>query len=120
MIVAGEALWSDYSIDVSFTPLAKFDKCGVVFAYKHPADFYFFGDGLAALRWSLAAARQLRRIVRTNLVLAVAYNAVALSLALAGLVTPVVAAILMPASSLGVVALTAWRLSERRTTWMSS
>ncbi len=43
MIVAGEALWSDYSIDVSFTPLAKFDKCGVVFAYKHPADFYFFG-----------------------------------------------------------------------------
>jgi len=43
MIVAGESLWSDYSIDVSFTPLAKFDKCGVVFGYKHPADFYFFG-----------------------------------------------------------------------------
>jgi hypothetical protein len=43
MIVAGEALWSDYSIDVEFTPLDKFDKCGVVFGYKHPADFYFFG-----------------------------------------------------------------------------
>ncbi len=43
MIVAGEDLWSDYTIDVGFTPLAKFDKCGVVFAYKHPADFYFFG-----------------------------------------------------------------------------
>jgi Cu2+-exporting ATPase len=84
------------------------------------ADFYFFGDGLAALRWSLAAARRLRRIVRTNLVLAVAYNLVALVLALSGLVTPVVAAILMPLSSVGVVALTAWRLSERRTSWTSS
>ncbi len=84
------------------------------------ADFYFFGDGLAALRWSLAAARRLRQIVRTNLVLAVAYNLIALCLALAGMVTPVVAAILMPLSSVGVVALTAWRLSERRTTWMSS
>lgn len=43
MIVAGEPLWSDYSIEVDFTPLAKFDKCGVVFGYKHPADYYFFG-----------------------------------------------------------------------------
>ena len=43
MIVAGESLWSDYSIEVGFTPQAKFDKCGVVFAYKHSADFYFFG-----------------------------------------------------------------------------
>jgi len=43
MIVAGESLWSDYSIDVRFTPQAKFDKCGVLFGYKHPADFYFFG-----------------------------------------------------------------------------
>ncbi len=43
MIVAGESLWSDYSIDVGFTPQAKFDKCGVVFAYKHTADFFFFG-----------------------------------------------------------------------------
>src|SRR5210317_1576277 len=43
MIVAGEPLWSDYSIEVGFTPQAKFDKCGIVFAYKHAADFYFFG-----------------------------------------------------------------------------
>ncbi len=84
------------------------------------ADFYFFGDGLQALRWSLSAAHGLRRVTRTNLILAVAYNLVALSLALAGLVTPVVAAILMPVSSVGVVALTAWRLSERRTSWTSS
>ena len=84
------------------------------------ADFYFFGDGVAALRWSLGAARQLRRVVRANLIVAVIYNLAAVSLALAGLVTPVVAAILMPLSSVGVVGWTAWRLSERRMTWMSS
>jgi hypothetical protein len=43
MIVAGEPFWSDCNIEVRFTPMAKFDKCGVVFGYKHPADFYFFG-----------------------------------------------------------------------------
>ncbi|MEZ4386409.1 MAG: heavy metal translocating P-type ATPase metal-binding domain-containing protein [Candidatus Krumholzibacteriia bacterium] len=84
------------------------------------ADFYFFGDGLQALRWSLESARRLRRVTRTNLALAVVYNLAALGLALGGLVTPVVAAILMPSSSLGVVGLTAWRLSERRTSWTSS
>jgi Cu2+-exporting ATPase len=84
------------------------------------ADFYFFGDGLQALRWSLSAAHQLRRTTRTNLTVAVAYNTVALALALAHLVTPVVAAILMPLSSIGVVGWTAWRLSERRATWTSS
>jgi Cu2+-exporting ATPase len=84
------------------------------------ADFYFFGDGVQALRWSLSAAHHLRRVTRSNLVLAVSYNLVALALALAGLVTPVVAAILMPVSSIAVVGLTAWRLSERRTSWTSS
>jgi Cu2+-exporting ATPase len=78
------------------------------------ADLYFLGDGIGAPRRALVAARRLRRVVRDNLILAVAYNAVAVSLCLAGLVTPVVAAVLMPLSSLGVVGLTAARLSTRR------
>jgi Cu2+-exporting ATPase len=80
------------------------------------ADFYFLGDGIAALRHALAAARRLRRVIRDNLVLAVVYNAVAVALSLAGLVTPVVAAVLMPLSSLGVVGLTLARLG-RRDSW---
>jgi len=43
LIVAGDSMWSDVTIDVEFTPLAKFDKCGVVFKYRSPADFFFFG-----------------------------------------------------------------------------
>ncbi len=68
MIVAGESLWSDYSIEVSFTPQAKFDKCGVVFAYKHPADFYFFGiEGntvtLKHVQQSVTPLRPIERIL---------------------------------------------------------
>ena len=84
------------------------------------ADFYFLGDGIAAIGRSLRAARRLRRVVRDNLALAVVYNTAAVTLCLAGLVTPVVAAIIMPASSVAVVTLTALRLSGRRTAWTSS
>jgi P-type Cu2+ transporter len=82
------------------------------------ADFYFMGDGIAAIRRSLLAARHLRRVVRTNLVIAVFYNLIAVGLCLAALVTPVVAAILMPISSIAVVSLTAMRLAQRRLRWM--
>ena len=81
------------------------------------ADFYFLGDGIAAIRRSLLAARQLRQVVRDNLILAVLYNVAAVGLCLAGLVTPVVAAVLMPLSSVSVVTLTAVRLSRRRLKW---
>lgn len=43
LIVAGDSLWNDYTIDVDFTPLAQFDKCGVVFKYRDPTNFFFFG-----------------------------------------------------------------------------
>jgi Cu2+-exporting ATPase len=82
------------------------------------ADFYFLGDGIAAIRRSLLAARHLRKVVRDNLAIAILYNLGAVALCLAGLVTPVVAAILMPISSVFVVSLTAIRLSSRRLPWI--
>jgi len=82
------------------------------------ADFYFMGDGIAAIRKSLLAAHHLRKVVRDNLVIAIAYNGLAVTMCLAGLVTPVVAAILMPLSSVSVVSLTALRLRIRRLPWM--
>ncbi len=83
------------------------------------ADFYFLGDGVAAIRRALSAASRLRRVVRDNLTFAVTYNLVAVGLCFAGFVTPVVAAVLMPLSSVAVVGLTAWRLSGRRLAWIS-
>jgi Cu2+-exporting ATPase len=84
------------------------------------ADFYFLGDGIAAIHRSLRAAHALRRVVRDNLAIAVVYNVAAVGLCLAGQVTPVVAAIIMPVSSVFVVSLTALRLSGRRQPWTSS
>jgi len=83
------------------------------------ADFYYLGDGISALRRALAAAHRLRAVVKTNLAFAAVYNLGAATLCYLGLVSPVVAAVLMPISSVLVVSLTAWRLSGRRLRWMS-
>jgi len=85
----------------------------------HKADFYYLGDGVSAVRRALAAARRLRAVQRGNLVFATIYNLGAVGLCLGGLVTPVVAAVLMPLSSVTVVSLTILRLSRGRSAWMS-
>ncbi|MCY2959865.1 MAG: heavy metal translocating P-type ATPase metal-binding domain-containing protein [Planctomycetota bacterium] len=83
------------------------------------ADLYYLGDGVSAVRVALVAARDLSRVVRTNLALAIAYNVAAVSACLLGLVGPLAAAVLMPASSLGLIGLTTWRLSRRSARWTS-
>jgi cation transport ATPase len=71
------------------------------------------------VRRALRGARELRRVIRANFAVAIAYNIVALTLCYLGLVSPVVAAILMPVSSVALVSLTTWRLTGRRLEWMS-
>lgn len=83
------------------------------------SDLYFLGDGIAAVRTTLMTARRLAAVLRANLALAVLYNLVAVGACLLGLVGPLAAAVLMPASSLGLLALTSARLSWRRTAWTS-
>lgn len=66
MVVAGDSMWSDFTLDVEFTPLDKFDKCGVVFKYRNPADFIFFGieGNTVTLKQIQQAATPLRPIER--------------------------------------------------------
>ena len=78
------------------------------------ADIILMGDRLAAISETVRASRHALRVIRQNLAWAVAYNAIALPLAIAGLVTPLVAAIGMSSSSL-VVVLNALRLARHRT-----
>jgi len=85
----------------------------------HKADFYYLGNGVSAVRRTLRAAGRLRTVQRGNLVFAVVYNAAAVALCLGGLVTPVVAAVLMPLSSVIVVSMTTARLAGGRSAWMS-
>ena len=67
------------------------------------ADLVFTRDGLDAVALAHEMARRSARLVRQNLALAVIYNCVAVPVAVAGLVTPLVAAVAMSASSILVV-----------------
>jgi cation transport ATPase len=59
----------------------------------------FAGDDLRFLPGAIKVARQARRSIRSNLGFAAAYNAAGMTLAAAGLLHPVAAALLMVGSS---------------------
>jgi Cu2+-exporting ATPase len=82
-------------------------------------DFYYLTPGLAPVRTALHVARRVRHTVRGALVFATAYNVLVVGLAYAGVMVPWLAAVLMPASSLGVLAFTGISLSPRRILWKS-
>ena len=68
------------------------------------ADLVLLSENLAHLARGVAVARRSLRVIRQNLLWSLAYNLVALPLAMAGQVTPWMAGIGMSASSLLVVA----------------
>jgi P-type Cu2+ transporter len=68
------------------------------------ADAVFQGERLGAVLETIAVARAARRMALQNFAIAIGYNAVFVPLAMAGLVTPLLAAIAMSASSIAVTA----------------
>jgi len=70
---------------------------------QQAADAVFIGEKLFPVALAVRVARATMRIVRQNFALAVIYNLFAVPLALAGLVTPLIAAVAMSLSSLIVV-----------------
>jgi Cu2+-exporting ATPase len=72
---------------------------------EQKADFYFLGRGLGCVRTLLRMAATRRRISHAVVAFAIAYNSIAILLCLAGKMSPLLAAVLMPASSLVTLAI---------------
>jgi len=82
-------------------------------ASQAASDMVLQGEGLAPIAEAIDVARGARRLVFQNFAFAAVYNLAAVPLAALGLVTPLIAAVAMSASSL-IVMLNALRLSARR------
>lgn len=70
---------------------------------QNAADIVFRGEHLQPVAMVIRIARRAQQLVRNNLVLSLVYNIIAVPLAAAGLVTPLIAAIAMSSSSLLVI-----------------
>jgi Cu2+-exporting ATPase len=72
------------------------------------ADVYLSRPGLRALDDLVAGSERTLRVIRRNIGFSLAYNVAGAALAMTGVITPLIAAVMMPASSLTVV-LASWR-----------
>lgn len=67
------------------------------------ADVYLAEGGLAPLVDLLRGSRRTFGVIKRNIAVSFLYNAIGISLAAAGLINPLIAAVLMPISSLSVI-----------------
>jgi len=81
---------------VSLSPISAADL-----AQAH-ADAVFLGERLAPVHDAIRIARRARWLMKENLGFAAVYNTIAVPVAIAGLVTPLIAALAMSASSITV------------------
>lgn len=78
---------------------------------QNAADLIYRGTGLKPVLTAFDTAVMTQRLVRQNIIISLVYNVVAIPVAILGLVTPLIAAVAMSASSL-VVVLNALRMKQ--------
>ncbi|SHI70145.1 Cu2+-exporting ATPase [Roseomonas rosea] len=67
------------------------------------ADLVLRAEGLSPLPAAIATARKAQRVARQNIAFSLVYNVIAVPTAITGIVTPLIAALVMASSSLAVI-----------------
>lgn len=83
------------------------------------ADVYLSTPGLSPVVKLMVLSRETMKVIRRNLVLSLLYNSSSVVFAFTGLISPLVAAIIMPLSSLTVLISTLYGTRELRKLWKS-
>lgn len=81
---------------------------------EHKAGFYFLGQSMAGISQLVEAGWRRRNAVRAVITFALIYNACAVTAALVGMMNPLVAAVIMPLSSLVSLGIVALALRDHR------
>jgi heavy metal translocating P-type ATPase len=101
VLFVGDGVNDSLAISESDAGLALSDGSGVA---QDVASALLYGGRLESIPAAIAIARKTRRVIHQNLVFAAVYNFIGVSLAMLGILHPIVAALLMLGSSLWVSA----------------